>query len=137
MTEDIRWKQRFNNYVKALDLLERTVSQAQKNWTETDILASVQAFEMTHELSWNLLKDYMQEQGLSFQLTPRGTFRQAFNSQIIEDGQVWMDSIKARNLALHTYNEDTADELIDSIQHKFLPVFIELRQKFINFSSEE
>lgn len=136
MSEDTRWQQRLNNYVKTLSLLERIIANAQENWTETDVLASIQAFEMTSELSWNLLKDYMEAQGLNFQPTPKEIYRQAFKHQIVDDGQVWLDVLKARNLASHTYNEETANELVDKIQHKFLPVLIQLRQKFINFSEE-
>lgn len=50
-TADLRWRQRFDNFQRALLVLE-----------QRDL---IQGFEFTHELAWNLLKDYLQHQGIS------------------------------------------------------------------------
>lgn len=136
MSEDIRWKQRFNNYSKALQLLESCIPANPAEPTHKDILAMVQAFEMVVELAWNLIKDYMQAQGLVFQPTPKAVVREAFNKKIIPDGQVWLDAIKERNLAAHTYNEEIAHVLINEILQKFLPAFRVLNQIFIRYLAE-
>ncbi len=136
MNEDIRWKQRFNNFVKANNLLTRVAQQTNAG-DEVGTLACIQAFQMTLELSWKFLKDYMKEEGLTFEPTPKGTFRQALASQYIIDGQVWMDALKARNLAAHTYNETIANELLEDIQHKYLPAFDELAKRFSQYYEED
>jgi nucleotidyltransferase substrate binding protein (TIGR01987 family) len=130
--EDIRWQQRFDNFRRALNVLNRVAPPA-KIENETHVLASIQAFEMTLELAWNLLKDYMQAEGLQFQLSPKSTIREALNKNYITDGQVWMDAIKDRNLTAHSYNQEIAKQLITDIQKKFLPMFVELEQSFIDF----
>ena len=110
MNKDVRWQQRFNNYVKALRLLER-VSEDVSIAEETGMLATIQAFEMVLELSWNLLKDKMSHDGLTFQPVPKTVYREAFNKGYIDDAQVWLAAIEKRNLSSHTYNEEVAKEL--------------------------
>ena len=64
MTEDIRWKQRFNNFLKALQTLTEAVELAQQRpLSKLEQQGLIQGFEFTHELAWNVLKDYLEEQG--------------------------------------------------------------------------
>ena len=134
MNRDIRWKQRLNNYVQALALLER-VSEDVTIADERGTLASIQAFEEVIELGWNVLKDYMEEQGLSFEPSPKGTLRQAFKSGYLQDGQVWLDALKQRNLTSHTYKQDVAETLLHNIQHRFIPAFDALKQTLLRLDS--
>ena len=136
MMQDIRWKQRFNNYVKALDLLER-VSEGVTSDDEVGTLASIQAFEMVVELGWNLLKDIMHEDGLSVQPAPKPTIREAFKRGYIADGEVWTDAVQQRNLTAHTYNHSIAEQLLDDIQHQFLPGFRRLRQTVLKMTEQD
>ena len=54
--KDIRWKQRFSNYQKALFQLDKFIEKGDLNELEEQGL--VQAFEYTYELAWNVMKDY-------------------------------------------------------------------------------
>jgi hypothetical protein len=62
MNKDIRWKQRFSNYKKALLQLTKFIDKGKLNELQKQGL--IQAFEYTHELAWNVLKDYLQDQGI-------------------------------------------------------------------------
>jgi nucleotidyltransferase substrate binding protein (TIGR01987 family) len=61
------------------------------------------------------MKDYLQEQGINGIIGSKNAVRNAFNKGLIEDGQVWMDMAKDRNLAAHSYDEITAQDLITAI----------------------
>ncbi len=64
MTPDIRWKQRFDNYNRALQTLqEASALSAQRPLSALEQQGLIQGFEFTHELAWNVLKDYLEEQG--------------------------------------------------------------------------
>ena len=64
MTADIRWKQRFSNYLKALQTLAKAVELARhRELTKLEQQGLIRGFEFTHELAWNVLKDYLEEQG--------------------------------------------------------------------------
>jgi nucleotidyltransferase substrate binding protein (TIGR01987 family) len=119
---DIRWIQRLDNYSRALSQFRKFMSKGELNELEEQGL--IQAFEYTHELAWNVLKDYLQAQGYQAIHGSRDATRKAFNLEIIQDGTTWMDMIKDRNQTSHTYNQDTAHRISTHIKERFFPLFI-------------
>jgi nucleotidyltransferase substrate binding protein (TIGR01987 family) len=116
MDEDIRWKQRFQNYKKALVTMKNAVElAASRELSDLEKQGMIQGFEFTFELAWNVMKDYLEEEGLTGIIGSKGAVRHAFNRGLIEDGQIWMDMIKDRNLAAHLYDEETANDLAVAI----------------------
>ena len=127
MNEVIRWKQRFSNYKKALAQLTKFIDEDELNELEKQGL--IKAFEYTHELAWNLLKDYLQDQGIQNITGSKDSVREAFKVGLIEDGESWMDMIKDRNQTVHTYNESTAEAIATNIQTRFFALFVTLCEK--------
>lgn len=131
MSQDIRWKQRFNNYLRALETLRRGVQLAQqRDLSELEQQGLVQGFEFTHELAWNVLKDYLEEMGVSGIIGSKGATREAFRNGLILDGEAWMEMIRGRNLSSHTYNPETAAQLVKTIRARFFPAFEQLAETF-------
>jgi nucleotidyltransferase substrate binding protein (TIGR01987 family) len=120
MDEDIRWKQRFHNYQKALLTLTSAVELSRtRPLTDLEKQGTIQGFEFTFELAWNVMKDYLEEQGITGIIGSKGAVRHAFNKGIIDEGQVWMDMIKDRNIASHSYDEKTAEDLVTAINDSY------------------
>ena len=118
--KDIRWKQRFDNYTNALQTLSRAVELSrQRDLSELEQQGVIQGFEFTHELAWNVLKDYLEEQGFVGIVGSRNATREAFRNRLLDDGETWMDMIKARNLALYTYDPHIAEEVVKDILTRF------------------
>jgi len=137
MTEDIRWKQRFNNYLKALQTLAEAVELAQQRpLTKLEQQGLIQGFEFTHELAWNVLKDYLDAQGFVGLIGSKNATRQAFKDALIQDGEAWMDMIKARNLTSHTYNTDIASGIAGDILTRFYPAFAAMANTFAVLSAQ-
>ena len=131
MGKDIRWKQRFDNYLRAMQTLGRGVELAAKReLSELEQQGLVQGFEFTHELAWNVLKDYLEDAGVSGIIGSKGATREAFKNGLLEDGEAWMDMIKARNLSSHTYNIETAEEIVEDILTRFYPAFEQFAKTF-------
>ncbi len=131
MTQDIRWKQRFNNYTKALQNLRSAVKLLEeRELSELERQGVIQSFEFTHELAWNVLKDYLNDQGASDISGSKDATRAAFKMGLIENGEYWMDMIKARNLTSHTYDPDIAEQIVTDVQEKFFPAFDTMAIKF-------
>jgi len=131
MTEDIRWKQRFNNYLNALQTLTEAVELAgQRPLTKLEQQGLIQGFEFTHELAWNVLKDYLDAQGFVGLIGSKNATRQAFKDALIQDGDAWMDMIKARNLTSHTYNTEIASNIASDILTRFYPALSVMAQTF-------
>lgn len=131
--KDIRWQQRFQNFLIAFDLLKETVMLMEKNdLTELEGQGLIQRFEFTHELAWNVLKDYFEYQGNTLITGSRDATREAFNKGLIFDGEGWMEMIKSRNLSSHTYNEEVANEIIHKIVNLYHPLFIDFKKRMLS-----
>jgi nucleotidyltransferase substrate binding protein (TIGR01987 family) len=131
MTDDLRWKQRFSKYRKALQMLAEAVELAQQRpLSKLELLGVIHAFEFTHELAWNLLKDYLDAQGFVGLIGSKNATRQAFKDALIQDGDAWMDMIKVRNLTSHTYNTDIASGIAADILARFYPAFSAMANTF-------
>lgn len=131
--QDIRWKQRFAHYKKSFGLLEQSVAIA--NPSEVERAGLIQFFDMTFELAWKLLKDYLEEEG--FQVaSPRGAVKQAFQSGLIRDGHTWLEALKDRNLTVHTYEEKIAVEVESRIRKFYYPVLAGLFRDFSGRAAE-
>ena len=121
--KDIRWKQRFENFEKAFLLLECAIHI--DNPSEVERAGLIQFFEMTFELGWKMMKDYLEAQGFLVK-TPRETIKQAFQIELIDDGQTWLLALEDRNLTTHTYDEETAIQIEKLIREKYFPVMKDL-----------
>ena len=121
MQQDERWKQRFQNYEKAFLQLKRFIEKGKLNEFEEQGL--IKCFEYSYELAWNLMKDYLLYQGIVGITGSRDAIRQAFNKGLISNGDTWMQMIGDRVLTVHTYNEETAEEVESKIYDKYFDEF--------------
>lgn len=142
MTKDIRWEQRFANFNKALNKLVQAVDYIKDNFYQDgefdeamfeqgeDIIMEglIQRFEYTHELAWNVMKDFLKERGNIEIYGSKDATREAFSIGLIEQGKTWMEMIQSRNKTSHTYNEDTAQEIFTMILEEYYPAIIAFRE---------
>jgi nucleotidyltransferase substrate binding protein (TIGR01987 family) len=126
--QDVRWKQRFNNLQSAYQRLQHAV-QANAQTSDNDLIqmALIKSFEMTFELSWKTMKDYLKYNGIDMKL-PREVIKQAFANDIITDGQLWIDMLEDRNLMAHTYDEARALEAVNHICRRYMEGLEQLYQ---------
>ena len=135
---DVRWHQRLQSFDNALVLLsEGTRLAGERELSLLEKQGLIQAFEFTHELAWNVLKDYLESQGLQGVVGSRGATREAFKNGLISDGEVWMDMIKSRNQTSHTYNEETANQITEDILTRYCAQFSEFSTHFARLRGAE
>lgn len=124
--QDIRWKQRFQNFEKAYNNFKYALDAL--NADQDNIInkmATVQAYEMVFELGWKTTKDFLTEQGVEVNF-PREVIKEAFAYEIIEKGEIWIKMLDDRNLTVHTYDEAKANAVIYDIKNKYFTVIEEL-----------
>ncbi|MCW0482978.1 nucleotidyltransferase substrate binding protein [Gaoshiqia sediminis] len=117
MEKDIRWQQRFNNLRKAFNQLARFVEHEKLNEMEEQGL--IKAFEYTYELSWKTLQDLLRDKGYHQIAGPKPVIEQSFQDGYLTNGTGWMRMHQSRNLTSHTYDEETAREIIDGIRNEY------------------
>jgi nucleotidyltransferase substrate binding protein (TIGR01987 family) len=132
---DIRWQQRFQNYKKALAQLTKFIDKGNLNELEEQGL--IQAFEYTYELAWNVIKDFLDNQGNKNIYGSRDAIREAFATGLIDDGEGWMEMFVDRNKTSHTYNESTAKEIAHNVFTHHFPLFLALRQKLEMIAAQD
>ena len=135
---DVRWRQRFHSFCKAFAKLAAAADLAeQRALSELERQGLIQAFEFTHELAWNTLKDFLESRGATGFIGSKDVTREAFSKGLIENGEEWMAMIQSRNLTSHTYNETTADEIATAILDSFVAQFDRFREQFAERETKE
>ncbi len=125
--QDVRWEQRFAHFRKAFIFLENTLLIEKPSDAERAGL--IQFFEISFELSWKVLKDYLEEEGLIVN-SPREAIKQAFQFGLLEDGHVWIEALKDRNLTVHTYEEKIALAIAQKIRESYFPALLNMKNTF-------
>jgi nucleotidyltransferase substrate binding protein (TIGR01987 family) len=135
---DVRWHQRFENYCKALSQLNEAIKiMNEKQLSNLEKQGVIQSFEYTHELAWKTLKDFLTSRGTVDLFGSRDVIRESFQLGLIENGEMWMEMIKSRNLTSHTYNEVTADEIISLIHDQYFNEFVLLKDTLLSQKEKE
>lgn len=126
---DIRWKQRFSNFEKALLKMTEVIELKEISLSDLEKEGLIQRFEFTHELCWNVMKDFLIYDGIQNIIGSRSAVREAFNKGLLTSGEIWMDMIESRNRTSHTYIETILTQEFEKIIKLYYPLMIEFQNK--------
>jgi nucleotidyltransferase substrate binding protein (TIGR01987 family) len=127
---DIRWRQRLQNFEKALQQLGKAVDLThRRGLSELEKQGLIQAFEFTHELAWSVMRDYFAYQGNTAIMGSRDATREAFQKNLVTDGEGWMEMIQSRNQTSHTYNQEVADEIVQKVITLYYDLFLAFEKR--------
>jgi nucleotidyltransferase substrate binding protein (TIGR01987 family) len=130
--QDVRWKQRFQNFDRAYGLLRGALASGPDSLSLLEKEGVIQRFEYSFELAWKTIKDFLEEGGLVIApITPRQVLKDAFAAKVIANGHVWINMLDNRNLLSHTYNFSIFEKAVESIAVHYLPAMEELHQFFL------
>ena|SRR6266487_5256782 len=136
--KDVRWRQRLENFRKAFTQLASAAALTrQRDLTDLEQQGLIQAFEFTHELAWNTLKDFLESRGSQNIFGSKDATREAFGAGLIDNGDAWMQMIESRNATTHTYDEETADAIGQAILSRYVPEFEKFERRFIELEREK
>lgn len=125
-----RFEERKKDYKKALQRLKEAIVDEP---TEIVIDGTLHRFEFTFELAWKTIKDYLEYVGIVNKVgSPRENIQLAYKQGIIEDGELWIQIMLARNSLSHLYDEETSRKIYDEIKEKYIEAFYKLEEKFEN-----
>ena len=132
MSDDIRWKQRFDNFDRAFVLLREVCERGVDALSQLEKEGGIKRFRVAFELAWKTMNDYLRHGGVIVSpLTPRNVIKEAFATKLIEDSQVWIDMMLHRNLLSHTYDGKVFDEALRAVAQRYFPALDRLHEYFL------
>jgi nucleotidyltransferase substrate binding protein (TIGR01987 family) len=114
MMDSRRLNERIADFLKGVHQLERAVAQPFDEFLRD---AAIQRFEFCYELAWKMLKIRLEQEGITAR-TPRQALQEALQAGLIDDGNLWSEIQRYRNLTSHTYDERLAEEVYAFIVEK-------------------
>ncbi|MGB6127909.1 MAG: nucleotidyltransferase substrate binding protein [Psychrilyobacter sp.] len=129
-----RWDERISDYKNALERLKEAIEESKVIDSSTIKDGVIQRFEFTLELSWKVMKYFLNSEGLTEAKAPRSTIRTGFNNEIIQDAKLWIDMIEDRNLTTHTNSQSTSEEIYGKIINSY---YKELEDFYLNVKDKE
>ena len=140
---DIRWKQRFQNFRRAFDLLrEALTSKDLDEYSDLEREGIIQRFEYTFELGWKTFKDYLEfNDALLTETTPRKVIKECAATNIFGEAaivpEVFMDMMLERNALSHTYDFERFKQVVVRIKERYLPELEKTYQYFMNMEAND
>lgn len=110
------------NFKKSIIKLEEVLS-LKKDPIVRD--SAIKRFEISYDLCWKLIKEYVRKEGLDCN-SPRECFKTAFQVKLIDYNNNFLKMIEDRNLTVHIYDENIADDV-----YSRLPIYLNLFKKLL------
>lgn len=130
--QDVRWKQRFTNFERAYsNFMESLNDPGFAKFTLRERQGTVQQFEILLELSWKLMKDYLEFAGVVISpLYPKNILREAFAAELIDNNEEWVAMLELRNELSHAYAPETFESSLNKFRDRFSVLFTKLYDFF-------
>lgn len=115
---------KFENFSNCLNVLKKAdFRQAADN--EIYRIGIIAQFNLTFELSWKAIQEVLRLHGIDGSAvgSPREILQLAYKVGFISDSDAWLQMLKQRNLSVHVYDEESANELVSLIRERFISAF--------------
>jgi len=89
----------------------------------------IQNFEVAYELSWKFMKRWLEKNinpNITLGISRKEFYRIAKEHLLIEDSEKWLEFHEARNETSHSYDKETADDVLKASFE-----FLDFSKKFL------
>ncbi|MBQ3683614.1 HI0074 family nucleotidyltransferase substrate-binding subunit [Succinimonas sp.] len=120
---------KFDNFANCLKVL-KTADFAEASENEIYRTGVIAQFNLTFELAWKALQEVLRLHGTAGADTgsPREILQLGFKVGFISDSSSWLLMLKKRNLSVHVYDENEANEIVALIRDNFIAAFTVLEE---------
>ena len=121
---------KYENFVMALNNL-KDIFAYEEPYSNVVLTGLVGLYEICFEQSWKAMKEVLETQGYSDAKTgsPRKILRTAYQAKKIDDEELWLDALVARNNVSHAYNQAIALNIVRETKGKYYALFVKLQQE--------
>lgn len=133
-TPEITCEKCFGDFKESLSELKDLIQEGKTHGMNDKLKSKmVRSFELTHELAINTIGEYFKKQGRPPFSGSRDATVEAFNEDLIDDGQGWLDMIIFRI----KYNPLYPGDYLESLTEKILERFVHLLENFENHMEQK
>ena len=115
---------KYENFCNAFQNL-KDIYDYNEPYTNVEMSGLVALYEICFEQSWKAMKEILEQQGFAEEKTgsPKIVLKTAFAAGMIQDEDIWMAALNARNNVAHSYNKEIALNIIQQTKIKFYQMF--------------
>jgi nucleotidyltransferase substrate binding protein (TIGR01987 family) len=103
-------------FKKALQTFEQAFK---KDPNPLEIDGSIKRFEYCFELSWKVMKIFLEEEGITGANSPKSVIKKSLVTGLVRDEMIWLDMLMDRNRSTHTYDESKAREIFQNLSRYY------------------
>lgn len=111
----------------AIDSLDEVLSHPEIDTSKFIRDSAIKRFEFTFELFWKTLKKIIYVIEKQKTTSPRDTLSQAYQYDIINNEELWLNMLDDRNESSHIYSEAVAEQILENIK-SYLPIYTQTFQ---------
>ena len=121
---------KFENFQRALRNLEE-IRKCKEPYEIFVLTGQVALFKMCFEQSWKAMKEILEYNGYDESRTgsPRSILKLAYQAGMIDNEELWVEALAARNNVSHAYNEGIATKIVSETKAKYIDMFESLEEK--------
>lgn len=114
-----------SQFREATERLNEVLKQEQNEFMRD---SAIQRFEFTFDLSWKVVKTFLEEIHGVECVSPKSCIREAYKQDLIPYDPRWLEMVDDRNKTSHLYNKKAADQVYARLQD-YLLLFQKLLEK--------
>lgn len=124
---------KFDNFKDCLNNL-KDIYEYTEPYGNVELTGLVGLFEVCFEQSWKAMKEVLEEAGYPESKTgsPKQILKTAFQANMIDDEQLWLDALVSRNNVAHAYNKDIALDIVKRTKKDYYDLFVRLKDEIEN-----
>lgn len=121
---------KFENFVNAFTNL-KDIYDYHEPYGIVELTGLVGLFEVCFEQSWKAMKEILQDNGYREGKTgsPKQILKTAYQANMIDDEDKWLDALVSRNNVAHSYNRDIANDIVKRTKEDYYPLFQKLKEE--------
>ena len=121
---------KYENFCNSLKNL-KDIYDYNEPYSNVEMSGLVALYEICFEQSWKAMKEILEQQGFAEERTgsPKIVLKTAFSAGMIDDEELWMAALNARNNVAHSYNKEIALDIINQTKSQFYNMFEKLKME--------
>lgn len=120
---------KYDNFCAALQNL-KDIYRYEEPYDNVTMTGLVGLYEICFEQSWKMMKEILENHGYEGAATgsPKFIIKTAYQASMLQEEELWLSALQARNNVTHSYNRTVALDIIDQTKKQFYELFCQLKK---------